>query len=31
MWTSKRETGTSQLWVAPFLFDLEAGPTEIEH
>ncbi len=28
MWTSKRETGTSQLWVAPFLFDLEAGPYE---
>ncbi|MBT4530022.1 MAG: hypothetical protein HOC27_02350 [Phycisphaerae bacterium] len=27
MWTSKRETNTSQLWVAPFLFDLEAGPT----
>ncbi len=27
MWTSKRETGTSQLWVAPFLFDLEAGPS----
>jgi dipeptidyl aminopeptidase/acylaminoacyl peptidase len=26
MWTSKRQTGTSQLWVAPFLFDLEAGP-----
>jgi TolB protein len=28
MWTSKRETGTSQLWVAPFLFDLDAAPTE---
>ena len=27
MWTSKRETGTSQLWVAPFLFDLDAAPT----
>jgi len=27
MWTSKRETGTSQLWVAPFLFDLDS-PTE---
>ncbi len=25
MWTSKRETGTSQLWVAPFLFNLEGG------
>lgn len=31
MWTSKRETGTSQLWVAPFLFDLEAGPTVVGH
>jgi len=31
MWTSKRETGTSQLWVAPFLFDLEAGPTVQSH
>ena len=27
MWTSKRETGTSQLWVAPFIFNLEAGPS----
>ena len=26
MWTSKRNTGTSQLWTAPFTFDLEAGP-----
>ena len=24
MWTSKRETGTSQLWVAPFLFELDS-------
>ncbi len=31
MWTSKRNTGTSQLWVAPFLFDLEAGPTVAGH
>ena len=23
IWTSKRETGTSQLWVAPFLFELD--------
>ncbi|MEE2912309.1 MAG: hypothetical protein VX436_00730 [Planctomycetota bacterium] len=27
MWTSKRETGTSQLWVAPFIFNLDAEPT----
>ena len=26
MWTSKRDTGTSQLWTAPFTFDLDAGP-----
>ena len=26
MWTSKRDTGTSQLWTAPFLFDLDAEP-----
>ena len=26
MWTSKRNTGTSQLWTAPFTFDLNAGP-----
>jgi Tol biopolymer transport system component len=31
MWTSKRETGTSQLWVAPFLFNLEAGPPVSGH
>ena len=31
MWTSKRETGTSQLWVAPFLFNLEAGPSVSGH
>tara|TARA_B100000959_G_C14958815_1_gene614875 strand:+ start:402 stop:1511 length:1110 start_codon:yes stop_codon:yes gene_type:complete len=31
MWTSKRETGTSQLWTAPFLFDLDAGPPVMEH
>ena len=31
MWTSKRETGTSQLWVAPFLFDLTAGPLVAGH
>lgn len=30
MWTSKRETGTSQLWVAPFLFDLDAKPSMAE-
>lgn len=26
MWTSKRKTGTSQLWVAPFIFELDAAP-----
>jgi len=26
MWTSKRLTNTSQLWTAPFIFDLDAGP-----
>jgi len=26
MWTSKRNTGTSQLWTAPFTFELDAGP-----
>ncbi len=31
MWTSKRETGSSQLWVAPFIFDLDAGPSLDEH
>ena len=31
MWTSKRETGTSQLWVAPFLFNLESGPAVMGH
>jgi hypothetical protein len=31
MWTSKRETGTSQLWIAPFLFDLEVGPSTAGH
>tara|TARA_X000001036_G_scaffold86852_6_gene78928 strand:- start:8975 stop:10084 length:1110 start_codon:yes stop_codon:yes gene_type:complete len=31
MWTSKRETGTSQLWTAPFMFDLDAGPTVMSH
>jgi len=31
MWTSKRETGTSQLWAAPFVFDLEAGPPTMGH
>jgi len=31
MWTSKRETGTSQLWVAPFVFDLESGPAVQGH
>lgn len=31
MWTSKRETGTSQLWTAPFMFDLDAGPTVTSH
>ncbi len=31
MWTSKRKTGTSQLWIAPFLFDLEAGPDTAGH
>jgi TolB protein len=31
MWTSKRETNTSQLWVAPFLFDLDAGPNTESH
>jgi hypothetical protein len=31
MWTSKRETGTSQLWVAPFLFDLDEGPMVAGH
>ena len=30
MWTSKRETGTSQLWLARFTFDLEAAPTPSE-
>lgn len=27
MWTSKRETGTSQLWTAPFTIDLDSEPT----
>jgi hypothetical protein len=31
MWTSKRQTGTSQLWVSPFIFELEAGPNVAEH
>lgn len=31
MWTSKRETGTSQLWVAPFLFDLDSVPPTKEY
>jgi TolB protein len=31
MWTSKRVTGTSQLWVALFIFDLDAGPLVAEH
>jgi Tol biopolymer transport system component len=31
MWTSKRQTGTSQLWVAPFLFDLDASPAVAGH
>ncbi len=31
MWTSKRKTGTSQLWVAPFLFNLDAGPSVMGH
>ena len=31
MWTSKRETGTSQLWVAPFIFDFDAGPPTTGH
>lgn len=26
MWTSKRLTNTSQLWTAPFIFDLDTGP-----
>jgi Tol biopolymer transport system component len=26
MWTSKRLTNTSQLWTAPFIFDLDAEP-----
>ena len=26
MWTSKRLTNTSQLWTAPFILDLDAGP-----
>ena len=30
MWTSKRETGTSQLWVAPFLFNLDR-PITLNH
>ena len=30
MWTSKRETGTSQLWVAPFLFDLDSSTSVTE-
>ena len=28
MWTSKRETDTSQLWVAPFVFDVDAAPQD---
>jgi Tol biopolymer transport system component len=31
MWTSKRKTGTSQLWTAPFHYDLDAGPASTEH
>jgi len=31
MWTSKRETGTSQMWVAPFLFDLDAEHQVTRH
>ena len=30
MWTSKRETGTSQLWLARFTFDIEAAPATSE-
>ncbi len=30
MWTSKRETGTSQLWLAPFRLDLDAAPVSSE-
>jgi Tol biopolymer transport system component len=31
IWTSKRETGTSQIWVAPFLFEHHADTTATEH
>ena len=30
MWTSKRETGTSQLWLARFILDLESAPATSE-